>query len=409
MDWLEANLVVVRGEHFSTRIQLNGPLFRIGRANDNEIVVNDKMASRVHAIIELTSQGHVVRDNGSSNGTYVNDERIASRVLRDFDELRIGTTWFQYRLGASLQDDVTRALPMPADSPVRQLLPEAPHTFPSAVPLRVASYFVMLLTIVVIVLCWPQKNSALPSIEQELPFKLFEAGYSPDRDPDSLRQALFRFTPKPGENWLFFNAWDVTETGETGVFVNGRHIGAVPPAKQGAWSGHAMLIPGETLILGEPNVLEFRSPNAYLNKDPWLVSKIEVTTRTDLPCDAELARLAFQAGQNLYAEREQRYRNLFDSIQLIALAIDLGKRCQPRPPFLATADALLNDATREFDKIIQEHQAAQNRFYKSGNKEAAERELQIIKAMVPERDHPYNISARNALVKMQAAKPGKEN
>lgn len=67
---------------------------RLGRASHNDIVLDDAKASREHAEIEVTDEGLVlVRDLGSSNGTFVNEDLLAeSQPLRDGDRVRIGGT-----------------------------------------------------------------------------------------------------------------------------------------------------------------------------------------------------------------------------------------------------------------------------------------------------------------------------
>lgn len=58
-----------------------GPLgLRIGRSEPAEIVLADKRVSRRHCTIELHGDGLVVRDLGSTNGTFVDGERIADCV-----------------------------------------------------------------------------------------------------------------------------------------------------------------------------------------------------------------------------------------------------------------------------------------------------------------------------------------
>jgi type II secretory ATPase GspE/PulE/Tfp pilus assembly ATPase PilB-like protein len=62
----------------------------IGRHSKNKIVLEDGAASRFHAALENTSQGVLVRDLNSSNGTLVNGEKVRERLLTDGDLIRIG-------------------------------------------------------------------------------------------------------------------------------------------------------------------------------------------------------------------------------------------------------------------------------------------------------------------------------
>jgi hypothetical protein len=65
---------------------------RIGRSDDGEIVLLDPSVSRAHAIVEVREGEALVRDLGSTNGTYVNGRRIETGTLRNGDELRFGNT-----------------------------------------------------------------------------------------------------------------------------------------------------------------------------------------------------------------------------------------------------------------------------------------------------------------------------
>lgn len=64
----------------------------IGRAKSNNIVVEDALASRVHATLQSTPAGLEIRDNNSSNGTFVNGTLITTARLRDGDIVTIGNT-----------------------------------------------------------------------------------------------------------------------------------------------------------------------------------------------------------------------------------------------------------------------------------------------------------------------------
>lgn len=63
----------------------------VGRNPVNDIVISDELASRLHAEIECESDQAVIRDLNSTNGTFVNRERITETcVLCPNDEIRIG-------------------------------------------------------------------------------------------------------------------------------------------------------------------------------------------------------------------------------------------------------------------------------------------------------------------------------
>jgi predicted component of type VI protein secretion system len=78
----------------SWRLQLTTERSTIGKADENDIALSDDAtASHLHAVLERFAAGWCVTDLGSSNGTWVNGERIwSSRRLRHGDEVRIGQT-----------------------------------------------------------------------------------------------------------------------------------------------------------------------------------------------------------------------------------------------------------------------------------------------------------------------------
>ena len=67
----------------------------IGRNPDCTIVVEDKAASRLHATIQKIKDAYFLKDEKSTNGTFVNGHRIPEDKfvkLKAGDELKIGNT-----------------------------------------------------------------------------------------------------------------------------------------------------------------------------------------------------------------------------------------------------------------------------------------------------------------------------
>lgn len=61
-----------------------------GRERSNSVMLGDDRISLTHAVIDLREGSFLVRDVGSSNGTYVNGERVVVRKLKHGDEIEIG-------------------------------------------------------------------------------------------------------------------------------------------------------------------------------------------------------------------------------------------------------------------------------------------------------------------------------
>ncbi|MCQ2590687.1 MAG: FHA domain-containing protein [Treponema sp.] len=65
----------------------------IGRESDNDVVVDNKLASRHHAIIQKIKNAYFLKDTNSTNGTYVNNIRIPADKyvkLNAGDKITIG-------------------------------------------------------------------------------------------------------------------------------------------------------------------------------------------------------------------------------------------------------------------------------------------------------------------------------
>jgi pSer/pThr/pTyr-binding forkhead associated (FHA) protein len=69
----------------------------IGRAGDNQVVLDDPTVSRHHAWIKVEEEGCLVFDIGSANGTFVNDEQIDEPCrLENGDVVRFGDAEFVF-------------------------------------------------------------------------------------------------------------------------------------------------------------------------------------------------------------------------------------------------------------------------------------------------------------------------
>jgi sigma-B regulation protein RsbU (phosphoserine phosphatase) len=77
----------------------------IGREAGCDIVLDDRIVSRRHAEIEVGDDTVVLRDLGSSNGTYVNRERTDSHTLAPNDAITIGSFGLKVRGHKSLGGD----------------------------------------------------------------------------------------------------------------------------------------------------------------------------------------------------------------------------------------------------------------------------------------------------------------
>jgi pSer/pThr/pTyr-binding forkhead associated (FHA) protein len=78
--------------------QLRGETTTIGRAVECDIVITSKRVSREHSRLRREGRRVLLADLGSTNGTFLNDERILEPMeLRDGDTITIGDVKFTFR------------------------------------------------------------------------------------------------------------------------------------------------------------------------------------------------------------------------------------------------------------------------------------------------------------------------
>lgn len=81
--------------------QLTGLIKEIGRSKSADIsLAEDRKVSRNHARLEKEGEGWVIVDLSSTNGTYVNGNKVDQHKLIPGDEIRIGGTTLIYRTAA---------------------------------------------------------------------------------------------------------------------------------------------------------------------------------------------------------------------------------------------------------------------------------------------------------------------
>ena len=92
-----ASVLIVRTpETLSVQRHELGIEITIGRAATCDVTIDDSYASQIHARIFRREGDHVLEDLGSTNGTYLNRQKVSSATtLRTGDHLQIGSTVFE--------------------------------------------------------------------------------------------------------------------------------------------------------------------------------------------------------------------------------------------------------------------------------------------------------------------------
>ena len=95
-------VIEVRGRdgQLIERVRSAATPIRVGRAFDNDLVLDDPRVSRRHALLRRVDDGFRVEDLGSTNGVFLNGVRVVRADLADGDRLQIGGQAFRFDAAA---------------------------------------------------------------------------------------------------------------------------------------------------------------------------------------------------------------------------------------------------------------------------------------------------------------------
>lgn len=102
-DGREGCLVIIYGDDLGRRVPLGPEPTIIGRSSKCDVQLDQESVSRNHARISRQRSNYVIRDLGSTNGTYVNDELVDEVVLRDGDQVKVGRTIFKFIVSGNME------------------------------------------------------------------------------------------------------------------------------------------------------------------------------------------------------------------------------------------------------------------------------------------------------------------
>lgn len=92
-----AGLLLIGPAGRTTFVGFRHDMLAIGRDPSNVLVLPGKKVSKHHARVMRTPEGYVIEDLESTNGTFVNGERVDRQLLEDGDEIRVGDTKLRFR------------------------------------------------------------------------------------------------------------------------------------------------------------------------------------------------------------------------------------------------------------------------------------------------------------------------
>lgn len=82
----------------AVQFDLGAALITIGRASDNDVILDDPEVSRHHCQLKLQHGAYSLADLGSRNGSWVNGDQVTEMALGPGDRIRIGTTEIEFQV-----------------------------------------------------------------------------------------------------------------------------------------------------------------------------------------------------------------------------------------------------------------------------------------------------------------------
>src|SRR5436309_2586307 len=124
---MRVTLTVIGGPHTGQTFSFSGhDTFLVGRSKRAHfrLPAKDRYFSRAHFLVEVNPPQCRLLDMGSTNGTYVNDQKVSMADLRHGDRIRAGRTIL--RVAVEPLPTPVPALPLPAGQAARAEFPRVP-------------------------------------------------------------------------------------------------------------------------------------------------------------------------------------------------------------------------------------------------------------------------------------------
>ena len=123
-------LIYKRADGTEKTCELGGKPLIFGRLPESEIQVRDAFISRIHASISLINNTYVLKDLGSTNGTYRNGARVYECDLASGDKIQVGNAALVFEIDAPTSTAILRQVPALSTVPRQTTAPAAPVSAP---------------------------------------------------------------------------------------------------------------------------------------------------------------------------------------------------------------------------------------------------------------------------------------
>ena len=147
MGYKNYRLTVIKGFNKGEVFPLDADEVIIGRGEENGIVMNIAEISRTHAVLNKVEEGYMIKDLGSTNGTFVDKKKVGNKyLLKPGDTVMLGDAiYMTYQADTDPEEtlvaprpeefkesEVTAVTPKPAPSEAIPAPPTTPRKMKSA-------------------------------------------------------------------------------------------------------------------------------------------------------------------------------------------------------------------------------------------------------------------------------------
>lgn len=398
-------LIIISGPNAGLEFPLDRDITKIGRSNENEIIINDKVASRVHAEITNLDGECYIQDLQSRNGTQLNNADVNEARLYNNDEIKIGKTIFRFVDTSKKGVDEFQLYPEEEDDEWGDFEKPPPKksvfSTDDAESIFTVKNIILAIVIVFIIVfvLYLSKLANQKVVVENKPLSLEENGNLPwgniwGADRNHADKVIFTFkTPPYDQVELEYKVWDIDKDGEVKVYVNGEYVLGVEKTGDGEWSSmRTFPIDKELFLQDQDNTLVFDN---ILPRDFWGVADVSFIQAKTFICDMDRGNEAYILGRDKWESRHIVKKNLYEAIQLLEKAINLSKNCPVAPEFYVEATALREKAKETLDTIVNDLFFEISKAQRLHNYKQVQAVCIEITRIVPDTSHEYYIKAQN--------------
>jgi FHA domain len=322
-------LIIAAGERRGQRFGFRAREVALGRAEGNDLVLDDASVSRTHARIRARGPFYVLSDGGSTNGTELNGSLLeGSATLRDGDRIGVGAIALEFA-----------ARPLPGWRPSARHLAIAGAILAAALCAGLGVRHLR-----------RAPRPAGPACPEVIAVDDSVAGFSFGRgavDFDCGQEISFGFTA-PGKARVRFHylAPQIAAADEVELKLNGRHLGWAP-VSGARGDPQSVTLPDELLNPTGRNVLS--AAQARTGKE-WSLSGVAIELFARTPGDLEAAHEAYARGLRKLEERKVAPRNLYDAWKSLGQARRALEDLKPQPPLYGEVTLLARNAERDLGR-----------------------------------------------------------